>query len=205
MNTWAVTLLTTGAFAHGLGYYIYHRQTRRNASKPNPASWFIWSFIAILNAFSFDRMGKSPIDALQFYVGSIACVATFVAAVAMGKVEKPKAQEWKILGIGLVAVAAWVFFKDARLGNYIGLVAYLVSFWPTLCGVFKDPNVETPGSWMIWTFSNGCTFLAMIIQGKWFSVLTPAVFLVSHALVAQLCSSERKQAFRDAARYYQAY
>lgn len=188
----------TAAVLHGIAYYLYARQTKLGQSEPNSATWSIWAFLAIANALTYRAMSGDLAGTLQFYVGSVGCLSTFIFTLVIGKFSWPKHwEEWATLAFVFLGCAIWYYFGNAGNASRIVLLAFAISFIPTLDGVIRNPFVETPRSWLIWTIAYVITTVNVTLKPdwQWASILTPAAFLVAHALVAVLSNEGRKTEF----------
>lgn len=198
MDTISLVLGVVAALLHGTAYAIYNRQAKLGQSQPNPVSWSVWAFLAILNALTFKGMSDWVL-ALQFVAGSVACFLTFIYVLFIGKFAWPRrgAKEWKIFGIGIIAAIVWFVFRSAEWANMVVLLGFVISFKPTYDGVKADPNRETAFPWVIWTVAFAVTIINLIIRDKELvAFITPVVLLVSHCSIAVLSRKRRKQAFR---------
>lgn len=198
METISITLGVVAATLHGVAYVMYMQQVSLGQSKPNPISWSIWAFLAVMNAASFTAM-SDLVSALQFLTGTVACIAVFFYALRIGKFKWPArgAKEWKIFGLALLAAVVWYFFRSAEGANMIVLLAFLISFKPTLDGVKEDPEMETARPWWIWTLAFVMTIANLIIRDKPpIAFVMPGVLLLGHFIIGWLSREARKEAFR---------
>lgn len=198
MDQVRLALGIVAAVLHGLGYYLYSRHTKLGQSTPNIASWSIWAFLATINALTYRVMSGDPAATLQFFMGSIGCMLTFLFALAMGKFSWPKRWEhWAMFILGIVATVVYYRFRNATSANMIVLVAFVISFIPTLEGVIRDPFVEVPRSWVIWTVAYMITTMNVTLNPDWrlVSLLMPVVMVVAHGAVAVLSTDTRKARF----------
>lgn len=200
----ALVLGVTAAVLHGIAYYLYNRQAKLGQSGPIVASWGVWVFMATLNAFSFRAMSGDWVATLQFFTGSVACTITFFYVLAIGRFSWPKPKEWGSLGIGLAAVVVWQLVGNsagATFANMLGLLAFVVSFKPTFDGVRRDPNIEKPLPWAMWTMAFTITLTNVLMRhGISMSLVSPAVLLASHGSIAILSRESRKEIFGARAR-----
>jgi len=198
MDTISLVLGVVAALLHAAAYVLYNRQAKLGQSQPNPISWSVWAFLAILNALTFTGM-SDRVSALQFVAGSVACFCTFIYVLTIGKFAWPKrgAKEWKIFGLGIIAAIVWFAFHSAEWANMVVLLGFVISFKPTYDGVKADPNKETPLSWVIWTVAFGITIINLIIRDKELvAFITPVVLLLSHGSIAVLSRQSRKRTFQ---------
>ena len=183
------------AILHGSAYVLYNIQTQLGKSRPNPASWGIWMVLSTLNAFTYREVAVSVLATLQFYTGSIACIGTFIYVLAIGKLARPSSRDMLYLVLGGLATVVWLVFKSAVLGNMIILAAFVISFQPTLEGVWSDPHKEEPLAWILWSGAFIASMVNAILLGNLFSIITPFVLLLLHGTVAFLSRKGRKIRF----------
>ena len=174
-------------------YGLYIVQAQLGKSDPNPVSWFLWSYLATLNALSFSAM-NDRVAALQFFAGSVGCLATFFYVLIIGRFKWPIVREWWMLVLGSVAIIGWQQFT-ATTANMILAGILIYSFEPSIRGVHEDPWREKPLAWWMWTIAFGLTGLnTFLFKGGWtLSLVMPVVGVVCHALVAILCSDGRQR------------
>ncbi len=190
-----VVLGITAALLHGIAYFLYNVQAKRGSSVPVSASWFIWAFLSVLNAFSYREMSDFVV-ALQSITGAAACFLTFCYMLFIKKLAWPRGMEWVMLSFGLLASLVWWQFRSATGANMIVLTALVISFIPVYGKVLLDPFKETPLSWTLWSLAFFVTVVNVILRhGKPVTFLTPIVMLIAHAGIALLSRESRKQEF----------
>ncbi len=188
---WILAVLA--ALIHGIGFVLYNVQTKLGKSEPNPVSWFLWAFLATLNALSFSAM-NSLVSALQFLTGSIGCIVTFLYVLVIGKFKVPKMQEWGMFLLGLVAIVVWKLSGPTNANLIlVGIVVW--SFVPSVVGVLSDPRKERSTAWWFWTTATTITTLhTFMFKGGWtISMVMPIVLVSTHGIVALLSSKSRKE------------
>jgi hypothetical protein len=184
----------SAALLHGTAYIIYNIQAKRGDSKPNVVSWSVWAFMATLNMLTFIEI-TSIAHALQYVVGTLAAVITFILSLVWGKFTLPNKSEVKIFLLCIIAVGVWWYYKNASVANLIGIVAFLISFYPTLVGVYKNPTKERYIPWLIWTSAFAINLINNIISwnGDIVSILNPLILLLCHYSISHLSRKKTKQ------------
>lgn len=192
MQTLTVILGVLAAGLHGTAYVFYNRQTWRGTSHPNAASWSVWAFLSILNAASYRSMSGDTVTSLQFLTGSVACLLTFLITLVTGRFTALSRIEWRVLTMGIIAAGVWRVFQSATGANMIILVTFVVSFMPTLVGVWRDHRKETPRSWILWTTAFAVTCINVVLRERGITTfITPFVMLLLHGGVAVLARKEK--------------
>ena len=199
MDSIRLVLGITAAVLHGTAYYLYMRQAKMGQSQPNIVSWSIWAFLATINALTYRVMSGDLAATLQFFVGSVGCLLTFIFALVIGKFSWPKRwEDWAMFILGLIATLVWLKYQNATGANMIILAALIISFIPTWDGVVRDPFTEAPRSWVIWTAAFVITTVNVTLNQNWqvVSILMPAAMVIAHGLIAGLSTESRKNQFK---------
>ena len=190
-------LAVLAALLHGYAYVLYSVRAQAGTSEPNAATWFLWAFLAILNATSYHQM-SDWVAALQMYTGSIACAMTFFYVWWIGKFERPTQEEWNYIAVGIIAGLVWWYFRNAAIANMIVLGAFAVSFVPLFKAVRLNPKVETVQPWVIWTTA----YLITSVNNGWLkhvapvALITPLLMVAAHGSIAILASrGERRKIY----------
>lgn len=199
MKEFSLVLGVAAALLHGVAYVLYNVQAKLGKSSPNAASWSVWAFLATLNAFSYREMSGDVVATLQFFIGSVACVLTFFYALTIGNFSWLKPKEWGLFALGLLATIVWWQVRSVAGANMIVLAAFLISFIPTLEGVWRDPSKETSRSWMLWAVAFFMTTTNVVLRGgKPIALITPGVLCIAYGSIALLSTQKRKERFSRA-------
>ena len=195
MADMSVMLPVTAAIIHIVAYVLYNVQTKLGKSDPNPVSWFLWAFLATLNALSFSAM-NDRIAALQFFAGSVGSTATFLYVLFIGRFRWLNTREWVVLVFGIIAIFVWRQYT-ATTANMILAGVLLWSFEPTIRGVWNNPLKEKSTTWWLWTMAFAITGAnTYLYKGGWtLSLVISFVGILGHGVVAVLCRDSRKKSF----------
>ena len=141
-------------------------------------------------------MSGDTVVTLQFFTGSVACIVTFFYVLLIGKFSKLKFLEWFLLFSGLVASIVWWQLQSATWANMIALAAFVISFIPTFEKVRKNPLVESPLPWVLWTVAlTMTTFNLALRDSKSTAYLMPVTLILAHASIAFLSRENRKEQY----------
>lgn len=200
MHKLAIVIAVCAAILHGVAYLLYNRQAKLGSSKPNAASWSLWAFLATLNALSYFQMSGDVVASLQFMTGSVACMLTFIYVLFIGKFSRLTPKECALFALGLLAILIWWALRSATSANMIVLLAFLISFKPTLDGVKANPFKESPLPWVLWTIAFSMSTVNVLLSidmgtTKLIGLITPLVLLICHGAIAFLCRQRRKESF----------
>lgn len=187
-------LSITAALLQGLAFIIYLRQVRFGSSTPNPASWTVWAFLAVLNALTFWKASGDMLATMTFFTGGVMCTVVFVYSLFAGKFSKLDNVAKTSLIIGLVACFVWWKQQDASYANILVAFGFAVSSWPTLQGVWQDSRKEKSLPWFIWTAAFTLTLLNVILRwkGQSISLLMPTECVIIHGVVATLAVPKKE-------------
>lgn len=193
MHTSEIFAVASGV-AYTLAYLDYNRQVIKGATKPNSATWFIWSVIAIVNTTSYLKATgdawKGIIPLLNFGL----CLATFIVAACFRKFERPDVMGFAALTIGLIAALMWNQYGSAKYANLIVQAAVLAGFFPTWRGLLDDPTREQPRPW--WTWATGYIFALTVVILRWkgqpYDLVYPINCILLHTSVPLIASLRKK-------------
>lgn len=187
-------LSISAALLQGLAFIVYLRQVRFGSSVPNPASWTVWAFLATLNALTFWKASGDALATMQFFTGGVMCIAVFVYSLYAGKFAKLDTQAKVVLGIGLVACLVWWVLQDASYANIIVAFGFAVSSYPTIRGVWQNPQNEKSLPWFMWTVAFTLTLANVVTRwkGQYISLIMPIECIVIHGVVTFLVLEDRR-------------
>ncbi len=178
-------LIFFSVFLNIIGYFIYLIQIKRGDSEPKLVSWGLWSFLSIFNFASYREM-TSFIYSLQFCSDAFLCIIIFFYAYFHKNMKVWNKEDTLVSLLGLLSIIVWWQSKEASYTNFIICVCYIISFYPTIKEVWKNPNTENPASWYICTLAYGFTFYEVWLDknSEKIDFLSPALLMVLHLLIA---------------------
>ncbi len=159
----------------------------QGVSKPNLATWTLWTFLTVLNASSYDVMSGDWVKSILPLASSVACILTFLFALYKGKLSKVDPWDGLALGIGVISALVWWYYKSATYANLIIQFSIAVSFVPTYRGVWRDPKKERALPWYIWSSAYFLSIAVVLLRWQsWHDLVYPINCLVLHAVVGLL-------------------
>lgn len=181
---WTVVAALGAALLHITAYGLYTVYACKGKTRPNATVWGIWAFLGLLNCTSY-AVVTDLLSGAQFIAGSVACLIAFAVMLFAGQLNPPTRKEWNYIGAGLFASLVWYLFKSAAFANFIILAAYGISTAPLIIGLWKDPKLENPTPWWLWTVAFIITTAVVIAKhGLSIGVVSPVLFLAMHLAVA---------------------
>ncbi len=204
-GTLAMGMIDTGtlfalaaAATLAVGFAIYAGQTARGVSRPNGASWIMWSYGGALPLFAGAGAG-APRAILASY--AVVFIGALSVAAAHWSRRRPgeAAGDWPPL-LGNAGIVLWSLLAlagpsaESGFEADAGLVFVLLSglaavtaAWPTLSGVVLDPARERPLAWFVWSVGYGLMALAAMGEGLgWHSLVPPLLAQAVHLMIGVL-------------------
>lgn len=174
------------------GYFLYFLQIKRGDSDPKLVSWGLWSFLSILNFASYREMTNFS-HSLQFFSDAILCIIIFFYAYFHKNMKVWNKEDYIVLLLGFLSMIFWWQYKEASYANIIVCVCYIVSFYPTIKEVYRNPNSENPLSWYVCTLAYWFTLYEVWVDKKSHTLdfLAPVLLLILHLLVALLAKKKK--------------
>lgn len=184
----AIALGVIAGLLQLVAFAIYNKQIIQGTSKPNAATWTLWSYLTVLNVSSYAVMSNDWVKCLLPAASSAACLATFFYAAYKGKLSKLESLDNATLLVGIFAGFVWWYFSSAKFANLILQGAVAISFAPTLRGVWKNPRMERALPWYLWSIAY--VLVLVVITMRWRNQYEDLVYpincLILHAAVGLL-------------------
>lgn len=179
----SVFLSIAAVLCHTVAYLEYNRGFLFGDTKPNGATWAIWSTIAAISTGTYLKNSGDMWMSLLPLINILLCVGTFMVALWKRRFERLDSIEWAALGIGLCAAFVWWLYQSAVYANLIAQVAVLVGFIAMWRTVWKNPLTEEPRPWWIWVAGYCLMVLVVVLrwQGQWIDLVYPVIAALLHA------------------------
>jgi hypothetical protein len=174
----------------GLSSVPYIRDILRHKTKPERASWFIWSILGAIAFFS--QMAEGATDSLWLTgIDSLGVLITFLLAIkyGVGGFNRRDILALIVAGIGLLL---WFFTHQAAVALFIIICIDLSGTILTVAKSYTDPESETLTTWIIMSVAG---ILAMISVGEFNPILLiyPLyIFLANFAVVVAMLLGRAK-------------
>lgn len=141
-------LLTLGAYGE------YYRDTAGAAIAPNRWSWLIWSATTGMEVATFQGVSGDFITTSVFVGSAFACCLITILIWRRGSWQNATATELACVAASVLALVAWLVFKDTWWAHVIMLAAIPISFLPTYESAWRDHRREASLSWALWTLGD---------------------------------------------------
>lgn len=132
-------------------------------SLPNPATWFLWAFLAVLNAATYRIMTCSTVASIQTFGGAAANLTTFLLALKFGKFDSMSKLEKFLLISGAGAGLFWAISRNATWASMLIVLCFNISIIPTWISVYRRPGREHPRAWLGWGTSYAIQIVALAL------------------------------------------
>jgi len=142
-----------------LGYVPYIISILKNKTRPNRATWFIWSIVGGLLAFSY--MSEGSVHAIWVPIGYFIGPLTVAAlSIRYGYAQWSKV-DTICLVTALISIIPWIFSKDATITLLINVFIDMAGALPTLVKTYHEPETEDLTAWAIFFLANTLELFAI--------------------------------------------
>jgi hypothetical protein len=175
-----------------VGYGIYNRAIWDGRVRPNLSSWLVWGGISLLNTFSyFSLSGHDFVVSLMPFTVTAVNVLTLAIILRRGTFQRIGRSDGAALAISVVAIVLWKL-TDSSLANLMIQIAIIVGTIPTILGVFRDPTVERPLPWFLWSLSFVVAIIVITMRGtSWVAYASPIIQMGMYIAIGALATSSR--------------
>lgn len=152
----AETLLMLGLIAGGLSifaYLPYIRDTYWGDTKPQKASWLVWSVLSSISFFGQWAEGAGP--SLWFAGVQVSGTLTiFLMSVFLGKGPLLSRSDLVVLVFAGIGMLTWVLTDNAAYALGISITISLTGGSATVAKAYRSPDSETSIKWIISFFAS---------------------------------------------------
>jgi hypothetical protein len=130
-----------------LGFIPYIRDILRGKTKPQRATWFIYTVLSSIAFFS--QLAKGATFSLWLTgIDTIAVVAIFLFSFRYG-VGGYGNKDFMALLIAGIGLALWYYTKEAAIALYLVIGVDAAGTYLTIDKTYKDPESETTIAWIL--------------------------------------------------------
>jgi hypothetical protein len=173
---------------HLTASWLYNKRIFRGEIVPNTATWALWVFLTILSASSYAVMTGDMAKYIPTIASAIGTIFICIISLFSGKFKSMEPWEIIILLVGIVSGIVWWIFQSATYANLIVVFAETIAFIPLYRKVWKDPTVERPLPWCVWSMVYPLMIYIVIFHwnGHYQDLVYPVAMLCTHPTVALL-------------------
>ncbi len=177
-------------FVSLIGFIPYIISIIRGKTRPNRASWWIWSFIGFLLLASYAASGAT--DTIWVPISYV--IGPFITALLSIKYGEGG---WNIFDRSCILVATssavlWFIFDSALIALVINLAIDTSGALPTIRKVYLDPDSEDKLSWFLFCTGSGLNLLAI---NEWSFVIAsyPLYLFIGSSVITSLIFFKRRK------------
>jgi len=139
--------------------FPYIRDILLNKTKPERASWLIWSVLGSIAFFS--QLAKGATNSLWLTgVDTLGVLITFILALKFGEGGLSR-RDVKALMVAFLGLVIWFFTKEATFALIIVIVVDSAGSFLTISKAYEDPESETMSTWILSGLSGLAAALAV--------------------------------------------
>lgn len=172
-------------------YIPYVRDILKKTTKPERASWLIWSVLGSIAFFSQLAEGASN-SLWMVAVQTFLCALIFVLSLRFGEGGLFK-RDLFALFIAFIGLLIWFFTKEAVYALFIVIAIDAAGASLTIIKSYEDPGSETMSTWFLSGLSG---FVSMFAVGSlnWILLSYPIyIWLVNWIVVGAMFLGSRKR------------
>lgn len=141
------------------GYIPYIISILQGKTQPNRATWFIWTIIGGLLAFSYIAEGDqhSIWLPLGYFFGPL---ITAILSLRYGYATWTKLDTFCIVA-AIISIVPWVLSDNATFTLIINVFIDSIGAIPTLVKTYKEPETEDFTAWLIFFIANTMQLFAI--------------------------------------------
>lgn len=162
-----------------IAYAPYVLGTVRGTTKPNRATWFIWSVVCIIIAASYWKAGAEN----SIWVPLLNAFGTTLIALLSLKYGEggwTRLDKACLLASG-ISLVLWWLSGNPVIALTINIIIDAIGAVPTVVKTYRDPKHESRGAWMVWLAAYLVNLFAI---GSWtYAIAAYPIYLFVQALV----------------------
>ncbi len=146
----------------------------KKTTKPERASWLIWTVLGLIAFFS--QLAKGATDSLWLTAGqTVSVLIVFILSIKYG-VGGLNQRDIKALIAAGVGLLLWALTKEALFALFIVIFIDFVGVFLTTTKAYKDPKSETISTWLMSGTSG--IFGALAVGSFSFVLLAYPIYIV---------------------------
>jgi len=150
-------------------------------TKPERASWFIWSVLGGIAFFS--QLAKGATNSLWMTgIDTLGVLVTFILAIKFGS-GGLNSRDIKALVVAFLGLVIWFFTKEAAYALFIVIVVDASGAILTILKAYEDPGSETMSTWILSGLS-GLIAAFAVGQINWILLSYPLYICIANWSVA---------------------
>lgn len=163
-----------------ISYIPYVLDTLKGSTKPERATWFIWSVLTTILLFA--QLAKGATHSIWLTaVQTFGPILIFLLSIRYGEGGFNKRDIAALLAAG-AGIIAWYFTQEAAFALWITIAIDFSGALLTIIKAYEKPETETQATWLISAIAGG---LAALAVGAWSPSLLafPVYVLIVNSMV----------------------
>ena len=142
-----------------LGYIPYIISILRGRTRPNKATWLIWTLVGALLAFSYSAEGdiNSIWLPMGYFLGPF---ITTILSIRYGYSEWSKLDKICIV-VAILSIIPWLLSDNATFTLLINVLIDSTGAIPTVVKSYREPETEDATAWAIFFIANTIELFAI--------------------------------------------
>lgn len=173
-----------------IGYIPYIMSILKNKTRPNKASWFIWTVVGGLLAFSY--MAEGDPNAIWLPLGYFfGPLIVAILSLRYGYAVWSKLDKICII-VAIISIIPWLLSKSAIITLLINVVIDAAGGIPTIVKSYREPETEDFTAWLIFFIANTMQLFAVSVWNL--SAIYPIyLFFLAGIIVALIIKDKIKK------------
>lgn len=169
------------------GYVPYIISTYRGVTKPNRATWFIWTLVGGLLAFSYMAAGDEHAIwlPLGYFFGPLIVA---ILSLRYGYATWTRLDTICVTA-AILSIIPWVLAENPTITLLINVLIDAVGAVPTLVKTYHEPETEDFSAWLVFFIANTLNLFALTSFDL--TVLYPAYLFFLAAGITLLTFSDK--------------
>ncbi len=173
-----------------ISFIPYLLDVLRGKTKPHSYTWLIWSIIQTTGTIAI-FLNNGGWGALNLAVGSLLCVLIFALSLKYGTKNITRFDTALLIG-ALLAIAVWIFTKNALYSVILVSVIDFTGYLPTARKGYEEPHTETISLYVMNAMTDILGLLALSTYSAT-TVLYLATLLFANSSLVALLTLRRRQ------------
>lgn len=128
-------------------YVPYIRDIFKGTTKPERATWFIWSVLTTILLFA--QLAKGATNSIWLtVVQALGVIIIFILSLRFGEGGLQR-RDLVALGAAGIGLAAWFVTKDAAIALWLTILIDFSGAVLTIIKAYREPETETQSTWIL--------------------------------------------------------
>ena len=163
-------------------YIQYIRSIFAQKTEPHVFSWWIWALTTGI-AFFAQVAGGGGWGSAQSGVTFVVCIGIAILAFRYGKIGKFDRLDWYALTLAFMAIGLWKMMADPFYGSLFAMLADVIGYIPTFRKVWKKPESEPRGYYLLMNVKHGLSLLALSRYTWTTMIFSGSVIVINFVLI----------------------